>query len=187
MFFIYTMMNLKDENISYLILPSDKWVQTISYLYSKEYKISEMLTYENNIKDKALFTYNEVSNKELKKDTLFILEHFDVDYGFIKYKKSQEIYKIYKSGNEIPVDVDLYESCSEKKKYVLGTLSFSFRVLDRYIIVDNKDQIKEGIEVEYLNNNKWSKKIVENVDLEWTKLYSLLSKYKKLRIKQNLD
>ena len=75
----------------------------------------------------------------------------------------------------------------EKKKYVLGTLSFSFRVLDRYIIVDNKDQIKEGIEVEYLNNNKWSKKIVENVDLEWTKLYSLLSKYKKLRIKQNLD
>ena len=89
-------MNLTDENISYLILPSDKWVQTISYLYSKEYKISEMLTYENNIKDKALFTYNEISNKELKKDTLFMLEHFDIEYGFIKYNKTKEIYKIYK-------------------------------------------------------------------------------------------
>ena len=179
-------MDLKDKNISYLILPSDKWVQTISYLYSKEYKISEMLTYENNIKDKALFTYNEVSNKELKKDTLFMLDHFDIEYGFIKYNKTKEIYKIYKSGNEIPVDVELYESCLEKKKYVLGTLSFSFKVLDKYTIVESKDQIKEGIEVEYFNNDKWSKKIVENVDLEWSKLYSLLSKYKKLRIKQTL-
>lgn len=179
-------MNITDENISYVILPSDKWVQTISYLYSKDYKISEMITYENNIKDKALFTYNEVSNTELKKDTLFILDHFNIDYGYIKYNNSTEIYKIYKSGNEIPVGIQLYESSLEKKKYVLGTLSFCFEVLDKYTIVESKDQIRKGIEVEYLNNNKWNKKIVENVDSEWSELYSLLSKYKKLRIKESL-
>lgn len=179
-------MNLTDQNISYVILPSDKWVQTISYLYSKDYKIIEMLTQQNNIKDKSIFTYNEIPNLELKKDTLFILEHFNIDYAFIKYNKSSEIFKIYKSGNEIPVSVQLYESSLDTKRYILGSLSFSFTSIDKYNLIDNKSQIKEGMEVEYFNNNKWNKKIVENVDLEWSKLYSLLSKYKKLRVKETL-
>lgn len=179
-------MNLTDINISYIILPSDKWVQTISYLYSKDYKITEMLTQQNNIKDKSIFSYNEVDNKELRKDTLFILDHFDIEYAFIKYNNTSEIFKIYKSGNEIPVEVNLYESSLDKKKYVLGGLSFSFSILDKYDLIESKDQIKEGMEVEYFNNNKWTKKIVENVDSEWTKLYSLLSKYRKLRVKQTL-
>lgn len=179
-------MNLTDQNISYIILPSDKWVQTISYLYSKDYKIIELVTQQNNIKDKALFTYNEVSNQELKKDTLFVLNHFNIDYGFIKYNLSEQIFKIYKTGNEVEVEINLYENSIDSKKYIMGSLFFSFNVLDKYYLVEKKEDLKTGMEIEYFNNNKWTKKIVENVDLEWTKLYSLLSKYKKLRIKERL-
>lgn len=179
-------MNLTDQNISYIILPSDKWVQTISYLYSKDYKIIELATQQNNIKDKALFTYNEVSNQELKKDTLFVLNHFNIDYGFIKYNLSEQIFKIYKTGNEVEVEINLYENSIDSKKYIFGSLFFSFNVLDKYYLVEKKEDLKTGMEIEYFNNNKWTKKIVENVDLEWTKLYSLLSKYKKLRIKESL-
>ena len=36
--------------------------------------------------------------------------------------------------------------------------------------------------VEYLNNNKWNQKKVENPKQEWDDMYKLLSKYDKLRV-----
>ena len=178
-------MNLIDQNISYLILPNQMWHQTTSYLYSKDYRIVDLMVQENESMDKSMFVYSDVDNVSLKKDTLFVLNHFDIDYGYIKYSESSEIYKIYKSGDQIEVQLGLYES-NDNKRYIIGSLFFSFKVLDKYYLVEKKEQIKPGMEIEYFNNNKWSKKIVENVDLEWTKLYSLLSKYKKLRIKESL-
>ena len=55
---------------------------------NKEYTIVEMLTSENNISDRSIFTYNQVTNNELRKDTLFILEHFEMDHAYIKYEKT---------------------------------------------------------------------------------------------------
>jgi hypothetical protein len=36
--------------------------------------------------------------------------------------------------------------------------------------------------VEYLNNNKWCEKLVENPNEEYEKLYKLLIKYDKVRV-----
>ena len=175
-------MNFNDEKISYVILPGGKWTQTVSYLYSKDYTIVEMLTSEQNISGRSIFTYNQLTNQELKKDTLFVLDHFDMDHAYIKYEKTNEIVKITKDGNETPVEVLLYESSLNTKRFVLGEISFSFKDMDRYRLVEGKEELTQGVEVEYLNNNKWNKKIVENVETEWKGLYSLMSKYKKLRM-----
>jgi hypothetical protein len=175
-------MNFNDEKISYVILPGGKWTQTISYLYSMDYTIVEMLTSESNISGKSIFTYNSLTNQELKKDTLFVLDHFEMDYAYIKYEKTNEIFKITKEGRETPVEVLMYESSLNTKRFILGEISFSFKDLDKYRLVESKSELTQGVEVEYFNNNKWNKKIVENIDDEWNGLYALLSKYKKLRM-----
>ena len=36
--------------------------------------------------------------------------------------------------------------------------------------------------VEYLNNNKWFEKKIENPVDEWNRMFKLLSKYDKLRV-----
>ena len=177
---------LLDRNSSYFILPGDRWSQTISYLYSKEYTLLEVLSIDNNgNRNKSIFSYNNSSDIEMKKDVVFLLEHFNLEHAFIKYNNQPDnIYKIYKDGNQVKVELKLYEQSSYSDTYVLGELTFSFTSSDIYIPITEKKQLVKGMEIEYFNNNKWNKKIVENIDLEWSKLYSLLSKYDKLRFKE---
>jgi hypothetical protein len=44
------------------------------------------------------------------------------------------------------------------------------------------NDLKVGMVVEYMNNNKWHEKMVQNPQDEWEKLYKLLIKYDKLRV-----
>jgi hypothetical protein len=51
-----------------------------------------------------------------------------------------------------------------------------------YIFPNSKKDFKSGMVVEYFSNNKWIEKRVDNVDLEFDKIYALMIKYNKVRI-----
>ncbi len=173
-------MDLNNKDISYVIFSGNKWSQIMSYLYSKEYTIHEMRTVQSDFIGKAILTYSSISNSELEKDTLFILEHFEEDHAYIKFKDTTEIQRISKY-NINPVSVSMYESNDDQLKYIIGEYSFSFNKMDKYMLLEKKEQITEGMCLEYFNDNKWNKTIVNDVDKEWNSMYSLLSKYNKLR------
>jgi hypothetical protein len=179
--FLYILiMDLNNKDISYVIFSGNKWSQIMSYLYSKEYTIHEMRTVQSDFIGKAILTYSSISNSELEKDTLFILEHFEEDHAYIKFKDTTEIQRISKY-NINPVSVSMYESNDDQLKYIIGEYSFSFNKMDKYMLLEKKEQITEGMCLEYFNDNKWNKTIVNDVDKEWNSMYSLLSKYNKLR------
>ena len=76
----------------------------------------------------------------------------------------------------------MYNTDSENKSYLHNGVSFSFVEAKRYWIPKTMDDLKVGMIVEYMNNNKWYERKVQNPKEEWEKLYKLLIKYDKLRV-----
>ena len=176
------MLNLKDKNISYILSSANNLNVLISYLHSRDYYLIDIKGYyQGNFENSILaFTNNEPN--ELRKDALHIMEHFEQECLIIKYKGESSVKKIFNDGSERPMGVLLYNTDSENKSYIYDGLSFSFVEQQLYYFPKERKEFKKGMIVEYFNKNKWIEKVVMNPDLEFSKLYSLLIKYNKIRI-----
>ncbi len=178
-------MFLEQPNASYIILSSSKLDDMISILYAKEYNIIPIKGYYRGQYEDSIISYGPVDNDNLRKDTLFLLNHFHQDCAIIKYMGESNAKKIFKDGSEKPLGIVMYNTDSENISYLYNGTSFSFVESKRYWKPTKKEDFKIGMLVEYLNNNKWYERKVENPNLEFEELYKLLIKYDKIRVVSN--
>lgn len=173
---------LQQTNTSYVILSSGKLNDMISILYAKDYQIIPIKGYYKGQYEDSVIAFGKVDNDNLRKDAIFLLSHFNEDCAIIKYQGESNAKKIFKDGSEKPLGIVLYNTDSENISYLYNGFSFSFVESKRYWKPTKIEDFKVGMLVEYLSNNKWYEKKVENPKDEYEKLYKLLIKYNKVRV-----
>ncbi len=174
------MLNLTDNRVSYLLVSSDK--SLISYLYSRDYHLLDIKEYHKGQFGDSILAFSNITNNDIRKDALHILEHFGQNYIIVKYHGEDVVKRVFESGVEYPMGVSLYNTYSENISYIYEGLSFSFIDKDMYYFPKNKSDFKVGMIVEFFSNNKWCEKKVVNPENEYDKMYSILIKYNKVRI-----
>jgi hypothetical protein len=175
-------MDLTNKNLSFILLSSDKIESMLSILYAKDYQILPIKGFYRGQYENSALAFSDVDNDELRKELIFLLNHFDQECGIIKYKGETGAKKIFRDGSEKPLGIVLYNTDSDNVSYLYNGLSFSFVEQVRYWKPTKLEDFKVGMIVEYLNNNKWFEKKVENPEDEWDRMFKLLSKYDKLRV-----
>lgn len=176
------MNGLEQTNASYAILSSNNIDALSSILYANEYQLLQIQGYYQGQFEESVMAFKMSDNDNLRKDVIFMLDHFNVDSAIIKYSGDTEPKKIFNNGSEYPLDVIMYNTNEDNKSYIHNGISFSFVEKPRYWKPKTVNDLKIGMVVEYLNNNKWCKKIIKNPEEEWNKMFALLTKYEKVRI-----
>jgi len=188
------MLNLLDENSSYIIInPFTNYLtqhenkivleRICSVLYPKNYTIFPIYSFSKNIRENSILAMCPDDNNTLRKDSVFLMDKFGQENVIVKYKNDIEYKLIEKTGEEFLLNIKLYPDLNENQKlYVFNSMSFSFEKKKRYFFPSKKDDIKKGMLVEYLNEDRWIPKTINNVDLEYEKMYKLLMKYQKMRV-----
>lgn len=179
------MIDLTNPKLSFILLSSDKLDDMMSILWAKNYHIIPIQGYyQGNYENSALAFINS-DNDDLRKDLIFLLNHFHQDCGIIKYLGETIAKKVFKDGSEKPMGIVLYNTDSDNISYLYNGLSFSFVEQTRYWKPKSVEDFKIGMIVEYFNNKNWIKKEVQNPTDEYNNLYRLLIKYDKIRVASN--
>ncbi len=175
-------MDLTDKKLSYILISSDKIDDISSVLWAKDYRVIPIKEYYKGNYKESIIAYSDIDNDELRKDAIFILNHFNHDSAIIKYLNESDTRNIFSDGSENLLSVSLYNTNFENKSYLYNGYSFSFIEMERYWKPTKKEDFKIGMIVEYFNNNKWYKQEVKNPSVEFDGLYKLLIKYDKIRV-----
>ena len=175
------MSGLENTNSSYLIISADRINEIISVLYSKEYQIIPIQGYYKGHFEESVIAYGP-SNDDLRRDAIFLLDHFHQECAIIKYHGDSNAKRIYFNGSELPLGVLMFNTDDENKSYLHNGVSFSFVEAKRYWTPKSVEDLKIGMIIEYMSNNKWYEKKIQNPKDEWDKMYKLLLKYDKLRV-----
>ncbi len=175
-------MDLENKEISYIVSSSDRIDPLISYLYSREYTILEIKGYYDGSFDDYLICWGQ-SNDDIMRDTRKIIREFNQDSVIFKLSGDLNAKKIFKSGEIKDLGVVMYNTDSNNISYLHNGISFSFLERKSYKFPKNKEDFKNGMVVEcYSKSGEWVKRTVEDLDSEFPKLYSDLSKYNRVRI-----
>ncbi len=175
-------MELNNEKLSYIIISSERIDDISSVLWSKDYTIIPIKGYYKGQYENSIMAYSNIDNDELRKDTIFLINHFNQDCAIIKYLGETVAKKIFPDGSEKPLGIIMYNTDAENKSYLYNGISFSFVEQARYWKPSKKEDFKIGMIVEYFNNNKWYQQEVKNPSEEFDGLYKLLIKYDKIRV-----
>jgi hypothetical protein len=187
---------LQKEN-SYILISPEKKINTAqenavncervcNILYSKDYTIFPVTGYWEGKFEKSFIAFpGSDNNDDLRLDALYLMDFFEQETVIVKYKGSEEATKINFDGSEKPLKFVLYDSDSTNKTYLMNGVSFSFVESKKYYFPKDKNDLKDGMLVEYFNNEKWNQRIIGSVDLEFERMYKLLIKYGKLRVEYN--
>lgn len=176
------MLDLKNSNISYILVSSDDLKGLISYLYSRDYYLLDIKGYYEGKFEDSLIAFTQVTPDELRRDCLHIMKFFDQECIIVKYLGDSSPKKIFSDGQEKPLGILMYNTDSNNKSYLHDGLSFSFVEKQLYIFPNSKNDFKPNMIIECFSNNKWVERKVVNVDSEFDKIYSLMMKYNKIRI-----
>ena len=177
------MIDFANKNIQYILVSSDKIDDMTSVLWAKEYQVIPIQGFYKGEYERSVLVYSKISNDELRKDLIFLLNHFNQECGIIKYSGETVAKKIFADGSEKPLGIVLYNTDSENKSYLYNGLSFSFVEQISYWKPTKIEDFKIGMVVEYLNGGKWKERQVHNPNTEWEDMYKLLTKYEKVRVK----
>ena len=178
----FILINPELSNVSNL---QNNWncERTCSVLYSKDFTVIPIKElYQNKYTRAFIGISSSQNNDEIRQDAIQILDFLDINEGVIKYIDNKNPTLIDKFGRETPLFFSVYESDENSKIYIHGGVSFSFKEEKRYFLPQKKEHLKDGMVVEYFNNNKWIQKQIVKLDEEFDKMYKLLIKYQKLRI-----
>ncbi len=176
------MIDLTNPKLAFILLSSERLDDMVSILYAKNYQILPIKGYYQGQYEDSVMAFSNIDNDELRKDLIFLLNHFHQDCGIIKYTGENLAKKLFKDGSEKPLGITLYNTDADNMSYLYNGVSFSFFEQVRYWKPNKLEDFKVGMIVEYLNNNKWYQKKVENPEIEWKDMFMLLSKYDKLRV-----
>jgi len=175
-------MELNNEKLSYILISSERIDDISSVLWAKDYTIIPIKGYYKGQYENSIMAYSNIDNDELRKDTIFLINHFNQDCAIIKYLGETGAKKIFTDGSEKPLGIIMYNTDAENKSYLYNGVSFSFVEQARYWKPSKKEDFKIGMIVEYFNNNKWYQQEVKNPSEEFDGLYKLLIKYDKIRV-----
>lgn len=179
------MIDLNSPKLSFILISSESLDDMMSILWAKDYQIIPIKGYYKGQYENSALAFSSVDNDELRKDLIFLLNHFHQDCGFIKYFGESGVKKVFSDGSEKPMGITLYNTDDENISYLYNGLSFSFVEQVRYWKPTKVEDFKVGMIVEYLNNNKWYQKTVEDPKNDWDKMFKLLTKYDKVRVVSN--
>jgi len=175
-------MNLDDKRVSYILISSDKIDDISSVLWAKEYTLIPIKGFYKGQYEDSVLAYSDIDNDALRKDTIFLLNHFHQECAIIKYLGESGAKKIFSDGSEKLLGIIMYNTDAENKSYLYNGISFSFIEQARYWKPSKKEDFKIGMVVEFFNNNKWYQQEVKNPSKEFEGLYKLLIKYDKIRV-----
>jgi len=170
-----------------MILSASMQEQVCSVLYSKGYQLLSISGYFEGRFDESIMAFGSGTNDDMRRDALFVLGKFHEKSAILKYLGESEAKRIFFDGSEDPMEIVMYNTDSSKKSYIHEGISFSFAEKQRYWMPKRQEDIKAGMVVEYMNNNKWYERIVVDPRIEWEKMYRLLVKYEKIRIPSNQE
>ncbi len=176
------MIDLNNSKLSFILLSSDRLNDMISILYAKNYQIIPIKGYYKGQYEDSAMAFSNIDNDELRKDLIFLLNHFHQECGIIKYLGETGVKKIFSDGSEKPMGITLYNTDDENVSYLYNGFSFSFVEGKRYWKPTKVDDFKVGMIVEYLNNNKWYQRKVEDPKSEFDSIWKLLIRYDKVRV-----
>ena len=188
------MFNLTDPNLSYILIsPVKKELQVFennrvceeicTILWSRNYTVIPLNSYQEGYSEKVLLAISPTDdNDELRFDAVYLMEKCGKKSIIVKYKKYNESVCINYKGEEKSLNLSIYDSDLSKKCYVMDGVSFTFTEKKKYFFPKRKEELKQGMIVEYFNNNKWYYRQVLNVENEYEKMFKLLMKYEKLRV-----
>jgi hypothetical protein len=187
------MINLNDPNLSYIIASPeiDGLSQTenslrnnkfLNLLYSMNYSIIPIWGFQNAVYEKYYIAATDEDNFTLEKESRLIVNQFCFNEIIVKFKGESLLTRILWNGEKFPIEVKYYDNSMDKKVFIHEGVTFTLNEQKRYYFPSKKEHLKEGMIVEYFNNNLWNQKIIHNLDLEYEKMYKLLMKYEKLRV-----
>ncbi len=180
------MIDLNNPKLSFILLSSDRLDDMISILYAKNYQIIPIKGYYKGQYEDSAMAFSNIDNDELRKDLIFLLNHFHQECGIIKYFGETGVKKIFSDGSEKPLGVTLYNTDEENVSYLYNGISFSFLEESRYWKPNKVEDFKVGMIVEYLNNNKWYQRKVEDPQSEWENIWKLMIKYDRVRVQSTI-
>jgi hypothetical protein len=176
-------LNLNESNVSYFIMSSKQIDATKTLLWAKEWEIIPLKGYYDGISEDSILAFKiNIDNKELKEEALFILKTFNEDSCIIKYTGKKNTNKLKISNQESELSEAIFNQESINKSYLYNGTFFSFNEVKSYKIIESKDELKNGMIVEYFNNKNWTSISIFDINNEWNGFYKLLVKYKKVRI-----
>lgn len=175
-------MNVHSD-ISFMILSSPNIGGIFSYLHSRNYQISEIDKFSNGIFEKCLIAFSENSGGSIVPDINHLFKIFDIKsiiYKFSGYKKPMVVHK---DGSKSFLEIVFYSNDPDLDSYIREGVSFSFIKSKEYFYPKKKDEFREGMIVECFSTSGWIEKTVgKNVEEEYKSVYSILSKYDRIRV-----
>lgn len=158
---------------------------SLSILEGRDYIPLDIKSVGGDKLEMAFMCYCSKPNDEIRTDALYLMENRNTPYIIMKYKGEEYPKKIYSDGSEKRLNYTYYEKEPyDNETYVYEGMSFSFKSATEYYSPKSKNDLKNGMIVEYLNNGVWNKKEIVNINEEWEKMYKLLYKYDRLRIQR---
>jgi hypothetical protein len=191
------MLKINNRKISYIIFsPERKELSKIennllcdkaaSILYSKDYNVIPVKGYfKGDLENSFVALQNTENNDILRKDCLFLLDTFNQESAIVKYFGETDATKILNSGEEKQMGIAIYNLDSENKTYLYDGISFSFLEKKKYYYPREKNELRNGMILEYFDNKEWSSKEIIDINIEYENLYKLLMRYNKIRIPVN--
>jgi len=191
------MFNLTDPKLSYVLinpevegasLLENNWncERLCSVLYSKDSTVISLKElYQNKYSKSFIGIMSSSNNDEIRQDVLQILNFLKIESAIVKYLDQENPVSITMNGEEKPLLFNSYGIDEGLKVYIHEGVAFSFVEQKRYFHPKKKEHLKNGMVIEYFNNNQWNKKQILDLDQEFDKMYNLLIKYEKLRIPTN--
>lgn len=179
------MVNLLDPKISFIIVSTENNIlseKICDFLYSRNYNIipiKSVLKNEISYSYLSIPPYDDIS--DLKSDSKFIKEKFELDSIILKIQDSSPII-IKEDESETPLSLVYYDSQIDKRMYLHQGVFFTLTEKKKYFFPKKKEDLKNGMIIEYYNENKWFNKKVLDIDSEFEKMYKLLIKYEKIRV-----
>ena len=79
------MTGLESSQSSYIILSAGRINEMTTVLYSKEYQILPIQGYFNGVFEDSVIAYGQ-DNETLRRDVIFLLDHFQQESEIIKYQ-----------------------------------------------------------------------------------------------------
>ena len=102
------MIDLTNTNLAFILLSSDKLDDMMSILWAKNYQIIPIKGYYQGEYEDSALAFSNVDNDELRKDLIFLINHFHQYCGIIKYRGETGAKKIFKDVSEKPLGIVLY-------------------------------------------------------------------------------
>ena len=107
------MIDLNNPKMSFVLLSSDRLDDMVSILYAKNYQVIPMQAYYKGQYEDSAIAFSAIDNDELRKDLIFLLNHFHQDSAVIKYIGETDVKKLFRDGSEKPMGVTLYNTDDE--------------------------------------------------------------------------